>query len=373
MSVDEKRLRVVFRRAILLALASGAASAAACSTKSSSNDVTGTDAAVPPSAGDAGDAAPDGKPSDPCSAYVFKPTPPDTCGDYVKFPCGLPPEIVPRNDCFLNLTDCAGICPDLHYNCHAADGYCTDAGIDAEGGAMVVPDEAGAIVIDCATCPNGVGRPPAGLAPCGDVAARSLAGAYFARASHLEAASVVAFRRLREELARLGAPPELLQDARDAERDEVRHARTTARLARRFGGRYVRPSVAPVPERDLEAIALENAVEGCVGESFGALIATWQAENATDAAVRDAFATIAADETRHAALSWKLLAWSLSALDAEARDRVLAAADRALAALASEDEPIPSALVATAGLPTTAQRRALAATFAAEARSALAA
>src|SRR5436305_808711 len=83
---------------------------------------------------------------------------------------------------------------------------------------------------------------------------------------------------------------------RDAERGEVRHARATARLARRFGGRYVRPTVEAVGERTLEAIALENAVEGCVGESFGALVATWQSENATDAAVRDAFQAIAADE-----------------------------------------------------------------------------
>ena len=52
--------------------------------------------------------------------------------------------------------------------------------------------------------------------------------------------------------------------------------------------------------RELEAIAIENAVEGCVRESFGALLATWQAKTAGDARVRAAMKRIARDETRHA-------------------------------------------------------------------------
>jgi len=51
-------------------------------------------------------------------------------------------------------------------------------------------------------------------------------------------------------------------------------------------------------------VALENAVEGCVRETYGALIATRQAEAASDPVVRRAMRKIAADETAHAALSW---------------------------------------------------------------------
>jgi hypothetical protein len=74
--------------------------------------------------------------------------------------------------------------------------------------------------------------------------------------------------------------------------------------------------------RSLEAIAIENEVEGCVREKYGALLATWQAQYAVDSTVRLAFAKIASDETSHAAFSSALANALRARLPPKARRRV---------------------------------------------------
>src|SRR5439155_17831135 len=106
-------------------------------------------------------------------------------------------------------------------------------------------------------------------------------------------------------------------------------------LARRFGGAYAPPTVHAREARSLEGIAVDNAVEGCVRETYGALVATYQAENAKDAAVRAAMKRIAREEIRHAALSWQLDGWLAGRLDRAARERVARAKLGARAELAS--------------------------------------
>jgi len=181
-------------------------------------------------------------------------------------------------------------------------------------------------------------------------------GAQFARAAELEALAVVAFRNLRAELAELGAPRRLLRALTSAARDEVRHARSTRRLARRFGGRTLLPRALPRSPRSLEAIALENAVEGCVRETYGALSAVWQAHRAEHPAVRSALRKIARDEIRHAALSMRVQRWLEPRLDPNARRRVAEARSAALAALRAElaIDPPPDT-VRLAGYPDRAQ------------------
>jgi hypothetical protein len=187
-----------------------------------------------------------------------------------------------------------------------------------------------------------VGRRPPGLCLAPAPRARS-AGQYLARACTLEAASVEAFLRLAAELKAHGAPHRLIAAARSAARDEVRHARVTARLAQRFGAVPQRPQVEPMPLRELEAIALENAQEGCVRETFGALEARWQAAHAAEPALRRAYTRIAEDELRHAALAWRIARWSEPALSARARRRVQQARRAAIAELRRElaIEPAP--------------------------------
>lgn len=59
----------------------------------------------------------------------------------------------------------------------------------------------------------------------------------------MEAASVHAFERLARELDAHAAPQELIAAARAAVLDEMRHARTAGRLARRFGANARAPEV----------------------------------------------------------------------------------------------------------------------------------
>jgi hypothetical protein len=167
------------------------------------------------------------------------------------------------------------------------------------------------------------GRRPAGLA---EVPPQEQGlGAYFAEIAALEAASVDAFEILARELRHHGAPDSLIRAARRAARDEVRHARMVGALARRCGFTPRSPRIAPQPLKSLEAMAIENAVEGCVRETYGALLATYQARAATSSALRETFSRIAKDETRHATLAWRVAAWLDGRLDREARARVEAA------------------------------------------------
>ncbi|MGH7436059.1 MAG: ferritin-like domain-containing protein, partial [Polyangiaceae bacterium] len=80
-------------------------------------------------------------------------------------------------------------------------------------------------------------------------------------------------------------------------------------FAVRYGGIPRRPRVERGPVRPLEDIATENAAEGCVRETFGALIGIWQARFAGDPQVRRAMNGVARDESRHAALSWEVARW----------------------------------------------------------------
>lgn len=212
------------------------------------------------------------------------------------------------------------------------------------------------------TCLPGcvVGRRPAGLSGPSTCDTRA-AGSYFADIAHLEAASVAAFRVMRDELRAKGAPKKLVRAAARAARDEIRHARTTGALARRFGAQPRVPVVAAIEPRSLEAMALENAVEGCVRETYGALLATRQAARATDPVVRAAMMRIAQDETRHASLSWQVARWLDTRLAPASKRNVArakhAAAAELIDALANEPEVSFAAL---AGLPSAAEATHLA-------------
>jgi hypothetical protein len=205
------------------------------------------------------------------------------------------------------------------------------------------------------------GRRPEGLSAGTPVACTTELGAYFAQAAGLEAASVPAFARLARELAAHGAPPPLVAAARRALRDEVRHFHITRALARRFGG-LVRPPRVPRGEvRPLAEVAAENTREGCVGETFGAATAAWQARAAAHAPVRIAMASIARDEVRHASLAWQIEAWARRTLPPSARTRLDQARTRSVAALEASlaATPVTPALTIAAGLPPASKQREL--------------
>jgi len=180
------------------------------------------------------------------------------------------------------------------------------------------------------------GRRPEGLETARPAPQPSSTAAYLAEAAYLEAASIVAFERLEADLTRLGAPGRLVRDARKSRSDEVRHARTMARLAKKYGGVVSRVEVAAAEIRSLEAIATENVIEGCVRETWAALLALYQAEHAADPSIAEAMRSIAKDEAFHAGLAWDVHTWAMDALDAAARGRVEQARLDAVTALFDE-------------------------------------
>jgi hypothetical protein len=206
----------------------------------------------------------------------------------------------------------------------------------------------------------GAGRRPVGFAvPEPGGAARSIVD-YLTELAMLEAASIAEFATLRDELRAHGAPAALVDGADRARRDEIDHARVTQRLARSFGGRPGRVAIEPHTQRSIEELALHNAVEGCVRETFGALSATWQARHASHSEIARALTRIADDETRHAAFSWELAAWLESRLDAPARARVAAARAEGFAELSRAQDIAPhDEVTMLAGVPDVATAKHL--------------
>jgi rubrerythrin len=329
-------------------LASPLAAAAGCHSPAADDGVT--DATLPEPDAARGDAAADG--SAPSSRDALAPSPDagddiaDACGtvvidgafiegtsdgcvSFASLPCGLPPT-AELQGCFVDLRTCERPCQNGYFLfCKLAPVSCDDAGdvLDA------------ATIVECISCQGITGRRPLGLVACRP-SARNPVGDYFASMAHLESASVRAFVDLAGWLDALGAPARLSRRSRSFADDERRHARAAARLARRFGGAPSPVRVRRVPTPTLARLLEDDAIEGCVKETFGALLATWQAARAGDPRVQRTMRRIAADETRHAALAWEILDWGLPRLPAPERRRVGRALAAAVAAL-EKREPAP--------------------------------
>ena len=266
-------------------------------------------------------------------------------------PCGLTPTLVNVGcDVLLGAPDGS---PDAYIpiGCSIPEGSgCTDGSFTPGAGGHL-----GMMCLDC----FGSGRRPRG-ARRASVVANDALGSYLATMAHEEAISVHAFARMEEELARFCAPRSLRSAAAKARRDEISHARVMSRFANERGAVFARPRVRPFEKRSLEAMAIENAVEGCVNETFGAVMLAWQSRCASDPSLRRAFGVIARDETSHAALSWSIAAWAEKRLDSRANHRVRRARDRAVDALVrSAKMETTNTCAAAAGLPSPADRENL--------------
>jgi hypothetical protein len=170
-------------------------------------------------------------------------------------------------------------------------------------------------------------RPEAALLPA---ATRRALGEAWARDGLFEHASVASFSRFSMQLLALGAPADLVRDTHAACIDEVRHAELCLMLASGYLGHDVEPSGLPFPSAvdvgaDLAAVAAESALEGCVGETVAAVQAQVSLLRATDPAVREVLAVTVEDETRHAELAWRFLAWALEVGGPDVRERVMRA------------------------------------------------
>jgi hypothetical protein len=257
-------------------------------------------------------------------------------------------------------------------------GVCQDGIIEA----IVVVSSSGTLTSISETVVRGeqpcaIGRRPEGLCDLNAVAqlratgfGDDAVGAFFAEAAKLEAASVHAFARMHIELQLLGANPALLGRVDSARKDEIRHARATAQIARRFGHAPQRATIGAHRSRSLVDIALENAVEGCVRETYGAVVAAYQARTAQDPQIALALSEIARDEAAHAQLSWDVAAFLDAKLTADERVQVARAQTAAEAELLAELASAPAArLVELAGLPTASIAQALLAATLSELRA----
>ena len=269
------------------------------------------------------------------------------CGDVVYHACGTPKGVDPSDG--LTPAECALACP-------------VTTGTKYWGCQEYLADDLPGPSFDCFTCVEG--RRPAGYDDATPTP-RTVAE-WLAYAAELERVSVDAFRILALELELNGAPASLVTAARVAEADEVRHTRMLERFARKAGATLTPRPVHDRPARTLKAVAIENAVEGCVRETFGALVAGHQASTATMGELRLAMKRIYVDETAHAQLAWDVHAWILPQLSEAERAEVksamavaqsdLLASCRHTGTRTKESESMFRAL----GLPSPAHARAMA-------------
>lgn len=164
----------------------------------------------------------------------------------------------------------------------------------------------------------------------------------WARDAALEHASVAAFARLSLELLALGAPADLVREAQEAMGDEIRHAEISFTMASAYAGAKVAPGRLPIDgalgRTSLADLAAGTAREGCVGETIAAIVAAEARDAAIDPAAKAALASIAEDEARHAAGSWRLVAWAMKQGGDEVRAAVARAFEEAIAAGVSAEQ-----------------------------------
>lgn len=135
--------------------------------------------------------------------------------------------------------------------------------------------------------------------------------------ARLEHASIASFAKFSLELLLVGAPMDLVRDAQQAGLDEVAHAERSFAIAAAYGGersaaRAMTELANVRPESDVRALVTAAIEEGCVSEMLGAFEVGEQAALATSPALADTLAVIADDESRHAALAWRFVRWSVA-------------------------------------------------------------
>jgi hypothetical protein len=149
-----------------------------------------------------------------------------------------------------------------------------------------------------------------------DPAKRTTLAEHWVNLAQGEHASIAAFSRLSLELMSFGAPAELIAACQRAALDEVRHAQGAFAIASAYLGYPI--AAGPMAlgtsvrlAQSLEECILAAVREGCINETLEVLVAQQGAQLATDPAIRAFLDRVCDDESRHAALSWKILAWGL--------------------------------------------------------------
>ena len=150
-----------------------------------------------------------------------------------------------------------------------------------------------------------------------------------------EHASIASFARFALEMLAVGAPMSLIEDAHRAAQDEVRHAQMSFAMAAGYARRDVGPQKLPltaVPvRRGLLELAVATVHEGCVNETLSTIQAAERIDTTRDPRVIATLRHIVDDETGHAELAWRFIAWAIARGGDRVREAVGAAFDAAIA------------------------------------------
>ena len=162
-----------------------------------------------------------------------------------------------------------------------------------------------------------------------------------------EHASVAAFARLTLDLMALGAPPALVRSAQRDALDEIRHTELCFSLARSLDGRDESPGPFPEAGRArarssvravaLGQLAVDSLVDGALNEGVSARVIASLARRCEVPGITTLLRELAADEGRHAANGWHVVAWCLE----EGGEPVASALRGALHALPATMRPGP--------------------------------
>lgn len=231
----------------------------------------------------------------------------DGCGPIVRLTCRTDEDECRSDD---NCTDSADQCVTPYWS----EAVWVCAGYDCAIGRPLVLEGANGqrngIVADIRIAPGQVSHID-GL----DHETRSVLAAWWAHVAQMEHASVASFARVTLELMSLGAPPDLLRGVQAAASDEIDHAQLAFQQASRFAGVTLAPApmatAGVAPRMGAEAVLKGLISEACVGETVGVAEARAALSGCTDASLKAVFTKIIDDETRHAALAWRTLAWLL--------------------------------------------------------------
>jgi len=197
------------------------------------------------------------------------------------------------------------------------------------------------------------------LKPASVAAQASSAALWYARAAANEAGSVRSFRALAGELRDSSIGRRFAKRLRNAARDEISHARLMREEARRRGAEPLKHDFRAHSGRSLLEISVENAREGCVEETWAALVAHVQARRASTVQAKRLFAQIAQDETRHAELAWDLHLELKNQLGEDERATLNAALNQSIEQLAASTTDSFLHLPHELGLPNPDMERAL--------------